>query len=199
MTECEKQLAVIKIQLEELQQQLNEAKQYGVDQEILNKNLLRILRERANADRSITPKRQHHGYIILCSQQLIKKDNIKCSEVAIVWKTQLQTPYPLNLKSSEIKDQIFKDFVENNIFVEMGIYTDSLDIKTECEVNLQQYLFRANTRTGYWEIELYTSGEIIIPLNMLQPSKNMTGSASGQKQNRIKSNVTQNHTKTSKK
>ena len=47
MTECEKQLAVIKIQLEELQTQLNEAKQYGVDQEILNKNLLRILRERA--------------------------------------------------------------------------------------------------------------------------------------------------------
>ncbi|MFR8353144.1 MAG: hypothetical protein ACLVB1_11320, partial [Blautia obeum] len=89
-------MAVIKIQLEELQTQLNEAKQYGVDQEILNKNLLRILRERANADRSITPKKQHHGYIILCSQQLNenhKKDGIS------TWKTQIQTPYPVTLKS----------------------------------------------------------------------------------------------------
>ena len=100
-----------------------------------------------------------------------------------------QTPYPLNLKSSEIKDQIFKDFVEKNIFVEMEICTDSLDIKTECEVNLQQYLFRANTRTGYWEIELYTTGEITIPLNMQQPKKNATGSCSTFQKDSIKSNV----------
>ena len=55
----------------------------------------------------------------------------------------------------------------------MEICTDSLDIKTECEVNLQQYLFRANTRTGYWEIELYTTGEITIPLNMQHRRKTL--------------------------
>lgn len=126
--EYEKQLFIVKTQLEELQTQLTKAKQYGTDQETLNKNLLRILKERANAERGIIPKKQHHGYIILCSQQLIKKDNIKYSEAVTAWKTQIQTPYPLNLKSSEIKDQIFKDFVEKNIFIEMEICTDSLDI-----------------------------------------------------------------------
>ena len=84
------------------------------------------------------------------------------------------------MKSSEIKDQIFKDFVEKNIFVEMEICTDSLDIKTECEVNLQQYLFRANTRTGYWEIELYTTGEITITSEICKQTeeKTLTGSCS---------------------
>lgn len=76
----------MKTQLEELQTQLTKAKQYGTDQETLNKNLLRILKERANAERGIIPKKQHHGYIILCSQQLIKKDNIKCSEAVTAWK-----------------------------------------------------------------------------------------------------------------
>ena len=88
--EYEKQLFIVKTQLEELQTQLTKAKQYGTDQETLNKNLLRILKERANAERGIIPKKQHHGYIILCSQQLIKKDNIKCSEAVTAWKTQIR-------------------------------------------------------------------------------------------------------------
>ena len=173
LTECEKQLAVIKIQLEELQTQLNEAKQYGVDQEILNKNLLRILRERANADRSITPKKQHHGYIILCSQQLNenhKKDGIS------TWKTQIQTPYPVTLKSYEIQGQIFQDFVDKDIFSEMRIDSADADKDSDYIAKMQDYLFKANSRTGLWEVELYTTGEITIPQNMLQPKKNTAGS-----------------------
>ena len=97
--EYEKQLSVVKMQLEELQKQLIEAKQYGTDQETLNKNLLRILKERANADRLITPKKQHHGYIILCSQQLNenhKKDGIS------TWKTQIQTTIRITLQKCRI-------------------------------------------------------------------------------------------------
>lgn len=186
LTECEKQLTVAKTQLEELQTQLKEAKQYGTDQEILNKNLLRILKERANADRAITPKKQHHGYIILCSQQLNenhKKDGIS------TWKTQIQTPYPVILKSYEIQGQIFQDFADKDIFCEMGIVSDCTDKDTDCIAQMQDYLFKANTRTGLWEIELYTSGEITIPLNMQQPKKNTTASCSSFQKDSIKSNV----------
>ena len=186
LTECEKQLAVIKIQLEELQTQLNEAKQYGVDQEILNKNLLRILRERANADRSITPKKHHHGYIILCSQQLNenhKKDGIS------TWKTQIQTPYPVTLKSYEIQGQIFQDFVDKDIFSEMRIDSADADKDSDYIAKMQDYLFKANSRTGLWEVELYTTGEITIPQNMLQPKKNTAGSCKSFQKDSIKSNV----------
>lgn len=38
----------------------------------LNQNLLRISRERANASRSITPKKIHTGYLVLSSRQWIE-------------------------------------------------------------------------------------------------------------------------------
>lgn len=161
-------------------------KQYGVDQEILNKNLLRILRERANADRSITPKKQHHGYIILCSQQLNenhKKDGIS------TWKTQIQTPYPVTLKSYEIQGQIFQDFVDKDIFSEMRIDSADADKDSDYIAKMQDYLFKANSRTGLWEVELYTTGEITIPQNMLQPKKNTAGSCKSFQKDSIKSNV----------
>lgn len=177
--EYEKQLFIVKTQL-------TKAKQYGVDQEILNKNLLRILRERANADRSITPKKQHHGYIILCSQQLNenhKKDGIS------TWKTQIQTPYPVTLKSYEIQGQIFQDFVDKDIFSEMRIDSADADKDSDYIAKMQDYLFKANSRTGLWEVELYTTGEITIPQNMLQPKKNTAGSCKSFQKDSIKSNV----------
>jgi len=33
----------------------------------LNANLIRINKERANAKRGLTPKKEHHGYIVLDS------------------------------------------------------------------------------------------------------------------------------------
>lgn len=153
---------------------------------ILNKNLLRILRERANADRSITPKKQHHGYIILCSQQLNenhKKDGIS------TWKTQIQTPYPVTLKSYEIQGQIFQDFVDKDIFSEMRIDSADADKDSDYIAKMQDYLFKANSRTGLWEVELYTTGEITIPQNMLQPKKNTAGSCKSFQKDSIKSNV----------
>lgn len=127
------------------------------------------MKERANADREIVPKKKHHGYIILYLQELyVKQEAYKSStcDEPPTWKTQVQTPYPINFKSFEIKKQIFEDFEDNGIFAEMGIQTVS--DKEETGIKIHHYLFRANIRTGYWEIEFYTMGEINIPQSMRQ-------------------------------
>ena len=61
----------------------------------LNKNLLRIARERANADRKLRPKKTHTGYVVLTSSEkeyrykTMRKENA----VAGLWETALQSPY----------------------------------------------------------------------------------------------------------
>lgn len=156
-------------QIQTLKDKLEVSNVYALERENLNKNLLRIMKERANADREIVPKKKHHGYIILYLQELyVKQEAYKSStcDEPPTWKTQIQTPYPINFKSFEIKKQIFEDFEDNGIFAEMGIQTVSDNEETG--IKIHHYLFRANIRTGYWEIEFYTMGEINIPQSMRQ-------------------------------
>ena len=163
------QLLMAENQIQTLKDKLEVSNVYALEQENLNKNLLRIMKERANADREIVPKKKHHGYIILYLQELyVKQEAYKSStcDEPPTWKTQIQTPYPINFKSFEIKKQIFEDFEDNGIFAEMGIQTVSDNEETG--IKIHHYLFRANIRTGYWEIEFYTMGEINIPQSMRQ-------------------------------
>ena len=51
-------------QIQTLKDKLEVSNVYALERENLNKNLLRIMKERANADREIVPKKKHHGYII---------------------------------------------------------------------------------------------------------------------------------------
>lgn len=163
------QLLMAENQIQTLKDKLEVSNVYALERENLNKNLLRIMKERANADREIVPKKKHHGYIILYLQELyVKQEAYKSStcDEPPTWKTQVQTPYPINFKSFEIKKQIFEDFEDNGIFAEMGIQTVS--DKEETGIKIHHYLSRANIRTGYWEIEFYTMGEINIPQSMRQ-------------------------------
>ena len=60
-------------QIQTLKDKLEVSNVYALERENLNKNLLRIMKERANADREIVPKKKHHGYIILYLQELYVK------------------------------------------------------------------------------------------------------------------------------
>lgn len=173
-TAQKEKLLMAENQIQALQDKLEVSNARSMEQENLNKNLLRIMKERANADREIVPKKKHHGYIILYSQELyIRQEAYKSSTYdepePPTWKIQVQTPYPINFKSCEIKEQIFEDFKDNGIFAEMGIQTVSN--KKDTGIKIHHYLFKANTRTGYWEIELHTTGEINIPQSMRQPKQ----------------------------
>ena len=48
----------------------------------LNKNLLRIARERANADRKLRPKKTHTGYVVLTSSE--KEYRYKTMRIIII-------------------------------------------------------------------------------------------------------------------
>lgn len=165
------QLLMAENQIQSLKNKLEVSNTHSMEQENLNKNLLRIMKERANADREIVPKKKHHGYIILYLQELYVKKlySPNTSEQLPTWKIQVQTPYSIDFKSCEIKEQIFKDFEDNGIFAEMGIQTVS--DKEDTDIKIHHYLFKANSKTGYWEVELYTIGEINIPQSMRQPKQ----------------------------
>lgn len=64
----------------------------------LNKNLLHIARERANADRKLRPKKTHTGYIVLTSSEKEYRYKAMRKETAVVmlWETVLQSPYSVD-------------------------------------------------------------------------------------------------------
>ena len=56
-------------QIDDLLQQVERKTAEIADQRALNANLLRISRERANADRGLRPKKVHTGYVVVMSSE----------------------------------------------------------------------------------------------------------------------------------
>ena len=107
----------------------------------LQKNLLRIAKERANQKRDIRPKKQHDGYIVLETGQWLEKylclvwaDGIDPADYkepedfqyakdhslfrqlpkeTIVWRSVLQTPYEATLPIEEVGPRIEQELREN--------------------------------------------------------------------------------------
>lgn len=126
-----------------LQEQLAQAEADLQHEKNLNRNMMRIMKERANQVRGIKPKKNHDGYIVLESRQwtqkhteetwdtedheksyadnrgvAIKKGYLKIEhKEAKVWKSTLQTPYDASLPLAQVRDRIEKDlgYVLNSI------------------------------------------------------------------------------------
>lgn len=163
----------------------------------LNSNLLRIARERANANRGITPKKEHNGYLVLSSRQWIERYEHELtsaeyaempisfrrnhlypcttSKAATTWKSILQTPYDASLPLSCIQSKIENtDLWDNDILDDLGCpqmnsseLNGSYGIFEDNEGNecngLYRWVYIANYRTGFWEMELYTTQSLTVP------------------------------------
>lgn len=164
----------------------------------LNQNLKRIARERANAVRKITPKKEHDGYLILSSRQWVEhyeytyKDEeydamdyefkrrhpkpYKEHRKAQVWKSILQTPYDASLPLNQIKGIIEDDDLWNggilrdigcarmNINNNNGLYQTFGKNEEGYENNgLYKWKFIANYKSGFWELEIYTTKSLQVP------------------------------------
>lgn len=136
----------------------------------LNANLLRIARERANADRRLKPKKQHTGYVVIASiekEQRYKDGNRRWRTVTL-WETVIETPYVVSFEVDEIRSLIQELFTEDAdgcwMIQRIGIngncpegYTKMIEdpewrkVYPEHNVMLERRL-KANYRTGYWEI-----------------------------------------------
>ncbi|MGN0993060.1 MAG: hypothetical protein ACI4PE_03990, partial [Bacilli bacterium] len=135
-------------------QQIKAAKEEIQKYKSLNENLLRISKERANADRKLKPKKEHTGYIVVSSQE--KEIKYSKSRKSIIWETCIQTPYSIEFDESNARTQITEK--ENWMLACIGInrkhyceYSEIAMMDDE-EFNTAFSLkLRANYKAGYWE------------------------------------------------
>ena len=151
----------------------------------LNVNLLRIAKERANADRRLKPKKEHTGYVVVTSmeKEYRYKDDDGCWEHMTLWETVLETPYIVRFEVPEVKrlmQELFQcDESGNCIIKRIGItanyesgYADMVKDREwkdhdQYNVMLERRL-KANYRTGYWEIIfLHTKPLVSVPVDMM--------------------------------
>lgn len=152
----------------------------------LNKNLLRIARERANADRKLRPKKTHTGYVVLTSSEKEYRYKTMRKETAVagLWETALQSPYSVDFTEEQAR-ALTEELVQPNengetIVGRIGIdtyyhgsYEDLLHDQRrsgrqaeDLNIMLKPKL-RANYKTGYWEvIFLHTSPLGLVPGDM---------------------------------
>jgi len=93
-----------------------------------NKNLIRVATERANAQRGLTPKKQHIGYVFLnvdeyvynCEYYIAEKSNkIKVLKLPC-FRFQLQSPYQVSFDLEAVKTLIRGDFENKKIQAAWG-------------------------------------------------------------------------------
>ena len=95
----------------DLEGELEKERQESAYQRGLNKNLLRIARERANADRKLKPKKEHTGYFIVYTGEKdysYRKDRRKWHR-ATIWETILQSPYTVDFSEEQARKKIQED------------------------------------------------------------------------------------------
>ena len=158
----EKEKIVLRDRVTELEQSVAQA-------EGLNRNLLRICRERSNADRNIRPKKTHDGYLVLQSREW--RERLLDKSILRTWKSIIQTPYDASIEPEIAESKIFNDLV-NSVLVDLGVgkYVSPED-NDRClrpddgKSANSMYFWRyyADYRSGYWSVIIYTINPLIVP------------------------------------
>ena len=155
-------------------------------QRALNANLLRISRERANADRKLKPKKEHTGYVVVVSEETDHqyKDGNRHVKRVLLWKTVIQSPYVVDFPEEQVREQILEELLRKNedgyrLIDRLGIngiynkgYGSMIEDKRLCaepdKYNIMlKPKFRVNFRSGYWEVIcLHTKPLDVVPKDM---------------------------------
>ena len=165
-----------------LKQQLQEEKDERQYQEELNRNLLRISKERSNADRFLDLPKKHSGYVVKYTQEKTIKylNRKKEKESFVAWETLIQSPYTLEFTEAQARKQIDKDLTPSEgtwLIKEIGIdivwYTDIQNIMRDKDCEEQNVAFekflKLNFRAGYWEVKyVHTKPLGIVPKTFLK-------------------------------
>lgn len=148
----------------------------------LNQNLLRINKEKSNAERKLRPKKEHTGYVVISSQEKeVRYKYGKRMISMVVWETVLQSPYSIDFPEEQARTQIYNELLTNEggwKLGDIGITSRYMASLEEMAEKLGQKIFeqnraysqrlRANYKAGYWEyIVLHTLPLEQVPKNML--------------------------------
>ena len=177
-------------QIDDLSQQVERKTAEIADQRALNANLLRISRERVNADRGLRPKKVHTGYVVVMSseKEIRYKNGRNKLLTAKVWETVLQSPYSVDFTENQARQLIEEDLLarKNGLLADVGItmicsgssYENLIETENWKEIKaahntLFSRQLRANYRVGYWEyIIQHTKPLGIVPADMRAGTKN---------------------------
>lgn len=169
-----------------MEQTLSDERKARIYQQQLNENLLRISRERANADRNLRPKKEHSGYVVISSTEKTHryKNGNRNWDVTTLWETVLQIPYSVDFTEEQARGQLTSDLFQDeplaySLLEKIGItavygkeYAEMIEDKQWCNdpspFNVMlDWRLRANHRTGYWEVLfLHTKPLGIVPPDM---------------------------------
>ena len=100
-----------KEQVAAIQGELEQERAENAHQRALNANLLRVSRERANADRNLKPKKERCGYVVVNSEE--KETGFRAGSKRLhkvmLWETTIQTPYSVQMAEAVVRKQIEED------------------------------------------------------------------------------------------
>jgi len=132
-----------------------------------NKNLRRIVREKANADRDLTPKKERSGYLILgYDTYKLRLDVDEGKPFLNVCRLLLESPYSVRSDFFETEKLIFQDIDEKLyklLQAEAIVKLDSMDsIESVNEIaELENKIIIIGhvemQRNGQWAVRLYTN------------------------------------------
>lgn len=182
ITDAEKKIAK---NTAEWEKKLAAEQQESALQRGLNANLLRITKERANAERGLKPKKEHNGYVVLTSveKESRYKDSYGHPRAITLWETAMETPYTVDFEAEQVRGLIREltqeDEDGNWPICRIGItenypgkYANMIQNKEwhekykEHNVMLERWL-KANYRSGYWELVfLHTKPLAVVPPDM---------------------------------
>lgn len=161
--------------IQEVQDALEAQKRETARQEDLNANLLRISRERANADRGLRPKKKHTGYAVLASaEKSLRYKTDRGVAETLVWETTLQTPHSVELQEDQVRlllpeiwPQLCRIGIEAEYVKGYEAMTKDPAWKSRQENILVQHRLKANYRAGYWELIMqHTKPLGVVPADM---------------------------------
>lgn len=169
-----------------LKQELCSERDACAYQRHLNENLLRIAKERFNADRNLRPKKQHSGFVVISSTEKThryKNGNRNWASTTL-WETVLQVPYSVDFTEEQARRQIMEELFQDeplgySVLEKIGInavygkeYAEIIEDKRWCEDSSQfnvmlDWRLRANHKTEYWEIIFFHTKPLgIVPPDM---------------------------------
>lgn len=159
----------------------------------LNANLLRISKERANAERGLKPKKERSGYVVVYSEEkeYSFRDGRKRVYKVKLWETIIQSPYSVKFAEDVVRKQFEEElFPENKEWLigQIGItgrYNGSYEKMREAmEQNpedpfysgnvaiARQQRLKRNFRSKHWEAAIvHTKPLGDIPEDLIPESK----------------------------
>lgn len=172
----------------EAKKKVKTAEEEAERQRNLNQNLLRISRERANAERGLQPKKTHKGYRCIgrITQTKVLGEYDRTTHkasYAYVWESTLETPYDGTISIDQIEDRIISDLIGPDgilkmLHVEYCTYDDGLTViwrgpyyevvdNADNKNYLFDYRFALNIKNKLWEVQIMTTKPIYTPPEML--------------------------------